>query len=69
VEEALEAVERFLDAAYEKDEPVAFIIHGHGTGALKKAVRDFLRTSRYVRDQRRGDRYEGGDGVTAALLS
>ncbi len=69
VEEALERVEKFLDAAYEKDEPIAFVIHGHGTGALKKAVRDFLRESRYVRDQRRGERGEGGDGVTAALLS
>lgn len=69
VEEALEAVERFLDAAFEKDEAIAFVIHGHGTGALKKALRDFLKGSRYVRDQRRGERGEGGDGVTAVLLS
>ncbi len=68
VEEALEQVERFLDASYKRDEQSAFIIHGHGTNALKKAVRAFLKDSQYVADQRPGARHEGGDGVTAVLL-
>lgn len=67
--EALEKVERFLDAQFERDRSIAFIIHGHGTGALKREVRQWLRTSRYARDQRPGQRHEGGDGVTAVLLA
>jgi DNA mismatch repair protein MutS2 len=44
------------------------IIHGHGTGALKRAIRDYLASSNYVKEYRRGEREEGGDGVTIALL-
>ena len=68
VDEALERLEKFLDDCYGRDMGSAFVIHGHGTGALKREVREWLRTSRYVREQRRGGRYEGGDGVTAVLL-
>ncbi|MEL6181128.1 MAG: Smr/MutS family protein, partial [Myxococcota bacterium] len=68
-DEALERVELFLDAAYHADEPGIYIIHGHGTGALKRAVRVFLPTSRYVRSYRPGQQGEGGDGVTVAYLS
>ncbi len=67
--EALEKVERFLDGQFERDRSIAFIIHGHGTGALKREVRQWLRSSRYARDQRPGQRHEGGDGVTAVLLA
>ena len=66
--EAIEKIERFLDAQFEREAGVAFIIHGHGTGALKREVRDWLRGCRYARDQRPGLRHEGGDGVTAVLL-
>ncbi|MEZ4473919.1 MAG: Smr/MutS family protein [bacterium] len=67
-DEALELVERHLDLLYEREAGAAYIIHGHGTGALKREVRDWLGGCRYVRDWRRGDRHEGGDGVTAVLL-
>lgn len=67
--EAIDRVERFLDGLLEREQPIAFIIHGHGTGALKREVRAWCATSRYVREQRRGSRYEGGDGVTAVLLA
>ena len=40
------------------------IIHGHGTGALKSAVQDFLSTSPYVAKYRFGENTEGGDGVS-----
>jgi DNA mismatch repair protein MutS2 len=46
----------------------AVIIHGHGTGALREAVRSALRYSTYVRDYRPGEQGEGGDGVTIAML-
>jgi DNA mismatch repair protein MutS2 len=67
-DEALEQVERFLDAQLEREVGVAYIIHGHGTGALKREIREWLGHSRYARDWRRGDRHEGGDGMTAVLL-
>lgn len=68
-DDAMEEVERFLDVQYERDAQIAFVIHGHGTGALKKLIRAWLAKSRYVRDQRPGLPHEGGDGVTAVLLA
>lgn len=68
VDEAIEKLDMFLDAAYLSRQEGVFIIHGHGTGALKRAVRGFLPDSKYVRDFRAGERGEGGDGVTLAYL-
>lgn len=65
---AIEQVEQFIDGLFEADESVAFIIHGHGTGILKKLVRERIPENRCVKDWRRGERGEGGDGVTAVLL-
>lgn len=64
VDEAIDSLDRFLDTALSRGEGVVFAIHGHGTGALKAAVRDFLRRSAYVTGSRPGERGEGGDGVT-----
>jgi len=58
VDEALEKVELFLDALYRANQDGAYIIHGHGSGALKRAVRGWLPTSRYVDNWRRGERGE-----------
>lgn len=69
VDEATEKVELFLDSAFMKHEAAVYIIHGHGTGALKRAMRDYLPDSRYVKEWRRGERGEGGDGVTVAYLA
>ena len=68
VDEALQRLEQFLDGCFGREFGSAFIIHGHGTGALKREVRSWLRNCAYVREQRPGNRYEGGDGVTAILL-
>ena len=63
VEEALDEVENYLDKASLANLSPVYIIHGHGTGALKQAVRDFLSTSPYVAKFRPGENAEGGDGV------
>jgi len=68
VEELLREVERFLDRAYASGEPSAVILHGHGTGALKQALRDHLAASPYVGSFRPGERHEGGDAVTVITL-
>jgi len=68
LEDALREVEVFLDRLSRSEEEQALIIHGHGTGALKHAIRDYLDSSPYVRMYRPGASEEGGDGVTVVGL-
>lgn len=68
VEEALDSLEIFLDKACLLNFSTVYIIHGHGTGALKNAIQDFLSTSPYVSKFRYGNNSEGGDGVSVAEL-
>lgn len=67
-DEALRALESFLDVMFLKGPSYAIVVHGHGTGALKEALRDMLRSSPYVATFRPGDRHEGGDAVTVIEL-
>lgn len=64
VEDALDDLEIYLDQASLANLSPVTIIHGHGTGALKSAIRDFLSTSPYVAKFRPGEDSEGGDGVS-----
>ena len=66
--EAVSAVDLFLDNALRRKLETVRIIHGKGTGALRKAVRDHLRRSRYVKEFRPGIYGEGEDGVTIVTL-
>ena len=66
--EALAEVDNFLDAALMGKLETARIIHGKGTGALRKAVREHLKKSRYVKEFRPGVYGEGEDGVTIVTL-
>jgi DNA mismatch repair protein MutS2 len=59
----------FLDRSLNENRRVCFLVHGHGTGALKEAIRRELKSSPYVRFFRTGESGEGGDGVTIAWLS
>lgn len=68
VEEALNKLESDLDKMIRSAINTAIIIHGHGTGALKEAVRNKLKTSSYVKKFRPGEYGEGGDGVTIISL-
>jgi DNA mismatch repair protein MutS2 len=67
-DEALEHVTAALDRATLEGAPFLRIIHGHGTGKLKAALRTYLRDSPYVAHARPGDRGEGGDGVTIVTI-
>lgn len=69
VDEALDNLEFYLDKASLANLHEVQIIHGHGTGALKSAVRDFLSTSPYVAKFRPGEEAEGGDGVSIVDLN
>ncbi len=68
-EDALAMLERYLDSALQANLPWVRIIHGHGTGALKRAVREALKKQRLVRHFEPGKEGEGGDGVTVAWLA
>lgn len=66
--EAVAMAEQFLDRCLGSGLRVAFLIHGHGTGALREALRDALTGSSYVAKMRLGGPREGGDGVTIVWL-
>ncbi len=67
-DEALDRVVAALDRATLDGAPFLRIIHGHGTGKLKAALRAYLKDSPYVAHARPGDRAEGGDGVTVVTV-
>ena len=68
-EDAVSMALSFLDRALTEGQPVVFLLHGHGTGALREAVRRELSSSRYVARFRGGDPDQGGDGVTLVWLA
>ena len=68
VDEALEQLERRLDAAYLAGLPFLRIIHGRGTGRLRQAIRESLKGNAYVSRAEPGGEAEGGDGVTVVRL-
>jgi DNA mismatch repair protein MutS2 len=68
VDDALSLIEPFLNHASLDGLPEVTIVHGIGTGILARAVRDFLKGHPLVKGFRKGDRSEGGEGVTIARL-
>jgi DNA mismatch repair protein MutS2 len=68
VDEALDASDKFLDRALLEGKQAVRIIHGFGTGTLRKALREHLRKHPAVKSWRAGGENEGGDGATIAML-
>jgi DNA mismatch repair protein MutS2 len=68
VEEALEALDRYLEDGSLAGLERVTVIHGLGTGALRDAVRAASAAHPLVRSVRAGDRGEGGDGATIVSL-
>jgi DNA mismatch repair protein MutS2 len=69
VEDALEQIDRYLNAATLAGLPWVRIIHGKGTGTLRRAVREFLSDHPLVSSYEPGAPSEGGEGVTVAKLA
>ncbi|MDR0858444.1 MAG: endonuclease MutS2 [Oscillospiraceae bacterium] len=67
--EALSVMERYLDSAQMAHLSSVTIIHGKGTGALRKAVQAALKRDSRVKSQRPGNFGEGDAGVTIAELA
>jgi DNA mismatch repair protein MutS2 len=69
VEDAVSMAMTFLDRAVGERHGAVFLLHGHGTGALRQAIREELGRSPYVAKFRAGDSDQGGDGVTVVWLA
>jgi DNA mismatch repair protein MutS2 len=68
VDEALSRLEKFLDESTVTDQQVLRIIHGHGTGQLRRAVADFLKDHPLVARFQTAKTEQGGGGVTVVEL-
>lgn len=64
VDEALAALDKYLDDAYLAHLPSVRVVHGKGTGALRSAVHSHLKRLKYVKEFRLGEYGEGDAGVT-----
>ncbi len=67
-DEARDLVEQYLDDAFMAGLPTVRLVHGKGTGALRKTVRDLLAAHPLVESYRDGEPSEGGTGATVAAL-
>jgi DNA mismatch repair protein MutS2 len=67
-DEAIVQVDRFVDESLLAGRDAVFVIHGHGTGALRAAIRAHLGSHKGIDKLRPGEPNEGGDGVTVAFL-
>jgi len=68
LDEAIPHVEQFLDAASRSGPGRVRVIHGRGTGTLRRAVRELLDKHPLVTGYETAEPKEGGEGVTFAVL-
>lgn len=68
-EQALDETEKYVEEAFLAGLEKVRIIHGKGTGALRRAVREHLTGHPYIKNFRDGENNEGGNGVTIAYLN
>jgi DNA mismatch repair protein MutS2 len=68
-EEGVSRVSDYLDRAARAGLPFVRIIHGKGTGALRRAIRDAIKNNHVVKSFETGLEGEGGDGVTVVKLT
>jgi DNA mismatch repair protein MutS2 len=69
VDDGVELLEAFLDRLLRDGKSRGFVLHGHGTGAMKRAVREALANSRYISRSGPADADDGGDSCSAFELA
>ena len=67
-DEARDLLEKYLDDAFLAGLPSVRVIHGKGTGALRRAVEELLASHPLILSHRPGEPHEGGAGATVAVL-
>jgi len=67
--DALRRLEEFLDQAYLTNQSEVRVVHGIGSGALKKAIHEYLSTSPYSAGFRQAEPHQGGAGATIVTIS
>lgn len=67
-EEARYTADKYLDDAYVAGRGEVTLVHGKGTGVLRKAINDMLKKHPHVKSHRLGEYGEGGTGVTVVIL-
>jgi DNA mismatch repair protein MutS2 len=67
-DDALDKLEKYLDRAYLAGLPYVRVVHGKGTGTLRRLARELLRQHPLVASVQEAAPYEGGEGVTIAKL-
>src|SRR5262249_61636133 len=66
-DEARDLLEKYLDDAFLAGLPSVRVIHGKGTGALRRAVEELLASHPLILSHRPGEPHEGGAGATVAV--
>jgi len=69
IDDGVSMATSFLDRALSEGQDVIFLLHGHGTGALREAIRHELERSPYVTRFGAEEADRGGDGVTVVWLA
>lgn len=67
-EEAIARAEKFIDQALLQNQTIVFLIHGHGTGALRQALRSHFAAHASINKMTAADPDQGGEGVTVLFL-
>ena len=67
-DEAVPAMDKYLDDAYLAHLEEVRVIHGRGTGALRAALHKELKRLKYVKEFRLGEYNEGGTGATVVVF-
>ncbi len=67
-DDAVASVDRFVDESLLAGRDAVFVVHGHGTGALRTAIRTHLAAHQGIAKLRPGEPNEGGDGITVAFV-
>ena len=69
VDEGLDAADLFLDRALRAGHDTVFLLHGHGTGVMKKAVRGWARQHTGIASWAPANSDQGGDAFTVCAIS
>ena len=67
-DEAIDTLDKYIDTAYRLGIGEFTVVHGKGTGVLRKAVGQYLKKNSYIKSYRLGIYGEGEDGVTIVTL-